>query len=103
MMDMMDAIMTAVEAIINVINELVYSRAFCKEKPLRKRIAWIFLYVIVLVGIICGSSYLMMILLPNENGWIGYFFLVPIISCVFLLIYPLIEKNKMKKIQKKNK
>ena len=99
----MDAILIAVEAIIDVISELFYSRAFCEETPLRKRIGWIFLYVTILVGIICGSSYLMMILLPNENGWIGYFFLVPIISCVFLLIYPLIEKNKLKKIQKKNK
>lgn len=91
----MDDIATACEAIMDVIREFLFDRAFDKKIKLSKRIPFIIIYVLLLSLLTFLLGFISISLIIRKN-YFGYLFIIMSLLSLFMLIYPFIfyKKNK---------
>ncbi len=81
-------IFEGLEVIINMIIELIYNKAFDKNKNLTKRIPYIMLYSSLLSLIIIGLIYLIIILFKSNYILLPILLFLIVILLLYLLIKP---------------
>lgn len=87
-------IFDGLEAILTIISEFLYDKAFNKKKKLINRLPYIIIYIIILGLIIFGSIYLGITLIDNNNSLLGFLLLGIAILFIVLLICPFVLKDK---------
>lgn len=89
----MEDIALVCEAFINIIDELIFDRAFNKKIKLSKRLPFIIIYVLILLGLLSLLIFIG-INLVIKRSLFGYLFLLMSLLILFLLIYPFLFYKK---------
>lgn len=85
-------IFDGIEAILTIIGDFLYSKAFDKNVKVLTRLPYIMIYIILLMLIILILSFLGIILIKNNQKLLGYLCMIILFICVYLLIVPFFEK-----------
>lgn len=85
-------ILDGLEAILTVITEFLYNKAFDKNRKILKRLPYIIIYILLLVLIVFGLSFLGIILIKDKQELLGCFFMIISVIFVILLIVPFLKK-----------
>lgn len=85
-------IFDGLEAILTIITEFLYNKAFDKNKKILKRLPYIIIYILLLVLIVFGLSFLGIILIKNKQELLVFFCVIISGICVILLIVPFLKK-----------
>lgn len=86
-------IFDALEAILTVVSEFLYDKAFNKSIKLIKRIPYLLIYIAVLIIIIIGLVYLAINLINNKNILFGFSLLIIAILCIFILLFSILKRS----------
>ena len=85
--------MEVFEVMSDILNELIIDRTFNKKRKLIKRLPFIFIYYIIILGMLAFSTFLGVNYILVNNIF-GYFLLVLSLILVIMLIVPFLYKDK---------
>lgn len=85
--------MEAFEAILDILDNLIIDKAFDKNRDIKKRLPYIFIYYITII-VLCILTLFLSINLIKARNIIGYFLIMIFVILLILLILPITNWNK---------
>lgn len=88
----MEVILEGLSVILEILENFIKKKAFNKKIKLLKRIPFILLYVLILLSLILGITWLGITLIKDYNLF-GYLFLFISFILIICLLYPFMKKQ----------